>query len=146
MLKITSIIRIIAEIHLLKLCDLEPQGYRLSDSNYFTYAQMVQIFQNLIIYCLAIHSYIVSYINCLVICSQPSKKYMNSSQLANHLILSKQKLHSYLNYSQLLQEASCIASQLDVNLFPQSNYCNCSQIQSQVHLIFIQPHSQLQQL
>ena len=35
MLEILSIIRIIAEIDLLKLCDLEPQGYKVRDSNYF---------------------------------------------------------------------------------------------------------------
>ena len=40
MLEIPSIIRIIAEIHLLKLCDLEPQGYRVRDSNHFTYAHI----------------------------------------------------------------------------------------------------------
>ena len=40
MLEIPSIIGIIAEIHLLKLCDLEPQGYRVRDSNHFTYAHI----------------------------------------------------------------------------------------------------------
>ena len=38
MLEIPSIIRIIAETDLLKLCDLEPQGYKVRDSNYFTCA------------------------------------------------------------------------------------------------------------
>ena len=38
MLEIPSIIRIIAEIDLLKLCDLEPQGYKVRDSKYFTCA------------------------------------------------------------------------------------------------------------
>ena len=38
-----SIIRIIAEIHLLKLCDPEPQGYRVRDSNHFIYAQLDDI-------------------------------------------------------------------------------------------------------
>ena len=38
MLEIPSIIKIIAEIDLLKLCDLEPQGYKVRDSNYFTCA------------------------------------------------------------------------------------------------------------
>ena len=41
MLEIPSIIRIIAEIDLLKLCDLEPQEYKVRDSNYFTYTLMV---------------------------------------------------------------------------------------------------------
>ena len=34
MLEIPSISRITAEIDLLKLCDLEPQGYKVRDSNY----------------------------------------------------------------------------------------------------------------
>ena len=38
MLEIPSIIRKIAETDLLKLCDLEPQGYKVRDSNYLTYA------------------------------------------------------------------------------------------------------------
>ena len=38
MLEIPSILRIIAETDLLKLCDLEPQGYKVRDSNYFTCA------------------------------------------------------------------------------------------------------------
>ena len=37
MLEVRSIIRIIAGIHLLKLCD---QGYRVRDSNHFTYAHI----------------------------------------------------------------------------------------------------------
>ena len=41
MLEIPSIIRIIAEIDLLKLCDLKPQRYKVRYSNYFTYAYMV---------------------------------------------------------------------------------------------------------
>ena len=37
MLEIPSIIKIIAEIHLLKLYGLDPQGYNKDrDSNYFT--------------------------------------------------------------------------------------------------------------
>ena len=36
MLEIPSIITIIAEMHLLKLCGLDPQGYKVRDSNYFT--------------------------------------------------------------------------------------------------------------
>ena len=38
MLEIPSIIRIIAETYLLKLCDLaiEPQGYKVRESNNFT--------------------------------------------------------------------------------------------------------------
>ena len=43
MLEIPSIIRIITEIHLLKLCDLEPQGYKVRDSIHFTYAQLDSI-------------------------------------------------------------------------------------------------------
>ena len=35
MLEIPSIIRIIEEIDLLKLSDLEPQGYKVRDSNFF---------------------------------------------------------------------------------------------------------------
>ena len=36
MLEISSIITIIAEMHLLILCGLDPQGYKVRDSNYFT--------------------------------------------------------------------------------------------------------------
>ena len=36
MLEMPSIIRIITEVDLLKLCDLEPQGYEVRDSYYFT--------------------------------------------------------------------------------------------------------------
>ena len=36
MLEIPSFIIIIAEMHLLKLCGLDPQGYKVRDSNYFT--------------------------------------------------------------------------------------------------------------
>ena len=35
MLEIPLIIAIIAEIDLLKLCDVEPQGYKVRGSNYF---------------------------------------------------------------------------------------------------------------
>ena len=35
LLEIPSIIRIITVTDLLKLCDLEPQGYKVRDSNYF---------------------------------------------------------------------------------------------------------------
>ena len=70
MLEIPSIIRIIAEIHLLKLCDLKPQGYRVRDSNHFTYVLQDGIdFPKLVIYHLAIHAHtcILSYINYLAI-------------------------------------------------------------------------------
>ena len=72
MLEIPSNIRIIAEMHLLKLCDLKPQGHRVRDSNHFTYAQLDGIdFPKLVIYRLAIHAHtcILSYINYLAIYS-----------------------------------------------------------------------------
>ena len=57
MLEIPSI------IDLLKLCDLEPQGYKVRDSNYFMtdFPKFSHI--------LFSYTYIVSYINYLVICS-----------------------------------------------------------------------------
>ena len=36
MLEIPSIITINAEMHFLKLCGLDPHGYKVRDSNYFT--------------------------------------------------------------------------------------------------------------
>ena len=36
MLEIPSIITINAEMHLLELCGLDPQGYKVRDFNYFT--------------------------------------------------------------------------------------------------------------
>ena len=73
MLEIPSIIRIIAEIHYnLKLCDLEPQGYKVRDSNHFPYAQLDGIdFPKLVIIIPLRYTctYIVSYINYLSIYS-----------------------------------------------------------------------------
>ena len=43
MLEIPLIIRIIVKIHSLKLCDLESQGCKVRDSNYFTHAQLDSI-------------------------------------------------------------------------------------------------------
>ena len=62
MLEIPSIIRIIAEIDLLKLYDLEPQGYKVRDSNYFKvdFPKFSHI--------LLSFTYIVSYINYLATC------------------------------------------------------------------------------
>ena len=58
MVEVPLIIRIIAEIDLLQLCDLEPQGYKVRDSNYF----MAKFGHVLFSY-----TYIVSYINYLAI-------------------------------------------------------------------------------
>ena len=103
------------------------------------HSQMVQIFQNWS-YIAQLYTYIHSQLHQLFsniqLNSQVRITYEQqlASQLANPFILAKQKLHSYL----LLQPASQLVSQLNVNLFVQNNYCNCSGIQSKVHLIFIQ--------
>ena len=96
MLEIPSIIRIIAEIDLLKLYDLEPQGYKVRDSNYFKvdfpkFSHILQYSFNSVIYC-NIHAIFIIAIFMQYSLLQYSVIYCNSQYSVYTYIV------SYINY------------------------------------------------